>query len=361
MMNESGKKRFLINCAFAACIAGIIYLLFQYCIPLLAPFLFAFVVTALITPLIDLLNRKFRIPKKVSAIVLVTVSYLVLAGILILIGNGIYRWASNADGWFQTVFVPNVLAISKNLSGWIRGIDSDLVPYLQTVRDSLISTIGSKISAVSANILSGIAGSLPAFLISVIFAIVATYFMSTDTDRIRSFIATRQSEDTYKTLSAAYLSLKTTFGKYIRAYLLIMLIMFCELTLGFFIAGIRHFALYALLVAIFDILPVLGSSMITLPWSIILLLTGDIKRGVIMFFVYLVVVVVRQFIEPKIVGEHVGLHPLITLMAMYVGAKLFGGIGLFGLPMCCAVLVQLRNAGFLDLFPKKRDLYDSLS
>lgn len=360
-MKESGKKSFLINCAYAACIAGIVYLVFQYCIPLLAPFLFAFVVTALIAPLIDLLHRKLRIPKKISAIVLVTVSYLALAGILTLIGNGIYRWAANADGWFQTVFVPDVLTISKNISAWLNGIDSNLVPYVQTLRDGLISTIGSKVSSVSANILSSLAGSLPAFLIGVIFAVVATYFMATDTDRIREFIATRQSEDTYKTLSAAYLSLKTTLGKYIRAYLLIMLIMFLELTLGFFIAGIEKFALYALLVAIFDILPILGSSMILLPWSLILLLTGDIKRGVIMFIVYAVVVIVRQFIEPKIVGEHVGLHPLITLIAMYVGAKLFGGVGLFGFPMCCAVLVQLENAGFLNLFPRKRDLFSHAS
>lgn len=360
-MNESWKKQFIMNCVFAACIAGIIYLVFQYCIPVLAPFLFSFVITALISPLIDLLHGKFRIPKKLSAIVLVTVSYLALAGILILTGSGIYRWASNADGWFQTVFVPDVLTISRNISGWVKNINSDLVPYLQTLRDGLINSIGSKVSSVSAGIVSSIASSLPAFLVGVIFAVVATYFMATDTDRITAFIATRQSEDTYRKLSAAYLSLKKTLGKYIRAYLLIFVIMFCELTLGLFIAGIEKFVLAALLVAVFDILPVLGSSMILLPWSIILLLTGDYRRGAIMFFVYVVVVVVRQFIEPKIVGKHVGLHPLITLIAMYVGAKLFGGVGLFGFPMCCAVIVQLRSGGFLDLFPQKRDLYGSAS
>ena len=111
----------------------------------------------------------------------------------------------------------------------------------------------------------------------------------------------------------------------------------------------------ALLVSVFDILPILGSSMITLPWSIFLLITGDYRRGIVMFIVYLVVVIIRQFIEPKIVGEHVGLHPLITLMAMYVGTRLFGGVGLFGFPLVCAVIVQLQNAGFLNLFPKRRE------
>ena len=354
-MEISKKKNFIWNVLFAACIAAIIYLAFKYCVPILAPFLIAFVVTALITPLVELLNKKFRIPKKLSAIVLVTFAYLILIGLLFLIGVGIYRWAVNANRWFRSQFVPQILHFSERLSELTNGIGSDLVPFLSDVRDKLISVIGTKVSEFSANILTGMASALPSFLIASIFAIVATFFMATDTDRLRRFIATRQTEDFYTRLSAAYLSLKHTIGKYLRAYLLIMLITFAELTLGFFCAGIKNFALMALFVAIFDILPILGSSMITLPWSIFLLITGDYRRGIVMFIVYLVVVIVRQFIEPKIVGEHVGLHPLITLMAMYVGTKLFGGVGLFGFPLVCAVIVQLQNAGFLNLFPQRRE------
>ena len=354
-MEISKKRSFIWNVLFAACIAAIIYLAFQYCIPILAPFLIAFIVTALITPLVDLLNRKLKIPKKLSAIILVTVSYLILIGLVILIGLSLYRWAVNADGWFRSEFVPQILNFTARLSGAVSGIGSDLVPFFADIRDKLISLIGTKVSEFSANVLAGAAASLPSFLIASIFAIVATFFMATDTDRLRYFIATRQTEDLYGRLSAAYLSLKQTLGKYIRAYFLIFLITFSELTVGFLCAGVENFVLMALFVAVFDILPILGSSMIVLPWSIFLLISGDYRRGVIMFFVYLIVVIVRQFIEPKIVGDHVGLHPLITLIAMYVGAKLFGGVGLFGFPIVCAVIVQLQNAGFLELFPKKRE------
>lgn len=360
-MELKSKQTFIWNCLFAACIAAIIYLLFAYCIPLLAPFLFAFIITALITPLVNFLKAKLRISKKISAIFLVTLSYLILAGLLFLVGNGVYRWASNAGGWFQTTFVPGAYSVFTRLTDWLNQVDSDLIPFLARLRDGLISTIGSKVSSISANILSRVASILPSFLIGVIFSVVSTYFMATDTDRIRTYAATRQPEDLYRTLSAAYLSLKTTLGKYIRAYSLIFLITFAELTVGFLIAGISNFALVALLVAVFDILPVLGSSMILLPWSIILLLTGDYRRGGIMFAIYVVVIVVRQFIEPKIVGEHVGLHPLITVIAMYVGAKLFGGVGLLGFPICCAVLAQLSRAGFLDLLPKRREASADMS
>ena len=120
----------------------------------------------------------------------------------------------------------------------------------------------------------------------------------------------------------------------------------------------KNFALIALGIAVFDILPILGSSMIMLPWSIITLLRGNYQQGIILFIVYLVVVIVRQFIEPKIVGERVGLHPLVTLIAMYVGLKLFGGAAMLLLPITCAVLQQLELAGVTHLFPVRREPTD---
>lgn len=355
-MTDRKKRQLIQNVLYIACIAAIIFVVFRYLIPILAPFLVALLVTALITPLVNYLHRKAHFPKKITAIVLVTVAYLMLAGIILLLGVGSYRWAMNADGWFQTVFVTTVTNVYARLSVLLDEVASGLIPYLDTARDSLISTIGAKVSTLSAEVLSGAASGLPGLLIRIIFAVVATYFMATDTDRILNYLAARMDAPLYEKISAGYRSLQGTLGKYLRAYSLIFLITFAELTVGFLAAGIHNFALIALLVAIFDILPILGSSMILLPWSLILLITEDYRRGAVMFVVYLIVVIVRQFIEPKIVGEHVGLHPLVTLMAMFVGSKLFGGVGLFGLPICCAVLVQLESAGILNVFPKRREL-----
>ena len=357
-MTTEKKKQLITTVLYAACIAAIVFVVFKYALPILMPFLVAFVVTALLTPLVNLLHEKAHLPKKPTAIVCVTAAYLLLAGLILLIGMGGYRWIMNADGWFQTQFVPTVQLVYTRLTELLDRVGTDFIPYLSSAKDTLISTIGSKISTLSAEVLSGAAGWLPGFLIRIIFAIVATYFMATDVDRILHFFGSRMEESTYRKIHSGWTTIRTTFGRYIRAYSLIFVIMFLMLTLGFFIARIENFVLIALLVAVFDILPILGSSMVLLPWSIILLITGDYQRGAIMFAVYVVVVVVRQFIEPKIVGEHVGLHPLITLIAMYVGSKLFGGVGLFGFPICCAVIVQLEHAGVLNLFPKKRDVPD---
>ena len=355
-MDDAKKRQLIQTVLYAACIAAIVYVVFRYALPVLAPFLVAFVITALITPLINLLHEKLRLPKKPIAIVLVTVSYLVLFGLILLVGRGVYNWAMNADGWFQTVFVPGVMQIYTRLTSFSGDGASGLVSYLASARDKLIDTIGAGASKVSAETLSGAAAALPGFLIRILFAVVATYFMATDADRILYWLGSRVSEPLAEKVSAGFRTIQKTLGRYIRAYSVIFLIMFAELCVGFFAARIENFVLAALFVAVFDILPILGSSMILLPWSLFLLLSGDYQRGAVMFVVYLIVVIVRQFIEPKIVGEHVGLHPLVTLIAMYVGSKLFGGVGLFGFPICCAVLVQLESAGVLNLFPKRRDI-----
>ena len=91
-----------------------------------------------------------------------------------------------------------------------------------------------------------------------------------------------------------------------------------------------------------------------LPWAVISLVTGDIKRGVGLLILYVIITVIRQIIEPRIVGDHVGLHPLLTLMCMFVGLRVFGGLGLLGLPILCAVLVGLERDGVITLFPKRK-------
>ena len=134
---------------------------------------------------------------------------------------------------------------------------------------------------------------------------------------------------------------------------MIFLITFGELAAGLFLVGIDHCLLIALLIALFDILPVVGSGMIMLPWALITLIRGNTPTGIGLLAVYLVVVIARQFQEPAIVGEQVGLHPLVTLMAMFIGYRLFGGLGLWGVPITCAMLQSLEKDGIIHIFPTR--------
>ena len=354
-MNEETVKRYTNTLLTAVLMAAIVYVLFKYAIPLLFPFLFSLLISALVLPAVSFLHRKLHLNKKLTAAILVTVSYLIIAGLLLLAGRFLYSSASSAVGWFNTRFVPDVNALLLKIDGLVHDSDSALMAWLYSMKDTMISSLQPKVVQLSTTIVTGLVSNVPSFVVKVIISIVATYFFALDYDNIRRAITSRMSEETYQKTTATFRSLRDTVGQYARAYSLIFLITFAELTVGLLCAGVKHFVLIALGIAVFDILPILGSSMIMLPWSIITLLRGNYQQGVILFIVYLVIVVARQFIEPKIVGDRVGMHPLITLIAMYVGLKLFGGIGMFALPITCAVIMQLELAGVTHLFPVRRE------
>ena len=109
--------------------------------------------------------------------------------------------------------------------------------------------------------------------------------------------------------------------------------------------------LVALLIAIFDILPVLGTGGIMIPWAILTALGGDMGRALALLVVYVIITIIRNIIEPRIVGKQIGLHPVLTLMSMFVGTHLFGVVGLFGLPILLSLLRYLNDTGTISLFP----------
>ncbi len=129
-----------------------------------------------------------------------------------------------------------------------------------------------------------------------------------------------------------------------------MLLTFFELTVGLHILGIENALVIAFLIAIFDVLPVLGTGGIMLPWILISFLNNQVKTGVGLLILYLVITVIRNIIEPKIVGKQIGLHPLLMLMCMYLGARLFGFLGIFILPILILIVQNLNDTGIIHIY-----------
>ena len=172
-----------------------------------------------------------------------------------------------------------------------------------------------------------------------------------DFDRIKLFIRKNLPEKPLRVAVNVKNSFLEMIWQFIKSYAIIFCITVAEITVGMLIVDAKSPLLIGILIGIFDALPIVGSGMILLPWSIITLLTGNTVRGLSIFIIYVVVVVVRQIIEPKIVGKHVGLRPIVTLTCMYAGSKLFGGlVGLFGLPITAAIIMDLNSSGVFHIF-----------
>ncbi|MBQ6865353.1 MAG: sporulation integral membrane protein YtvI, partial [Clostridia bacterium] len=331
----------------------IVFLGFKYVMPLLMPFLLAYLFSLLLHKPADYLSKRLKIGRRLVAAVLVTLFYLLLAVLALLVGSELFTFARDAMSRFNTVIIPSVEALTEWASRWTRRLDPNVISVLEGMENSLLLSLRSKVAEISTRVVTGIMSGVPSGFLNVLFMVIATYFISLDFGLLRWSVARRIKAETYEKIIAGAAYLNTTLGRLARSYLLIMCITFVEQAIGLTILGVDYSILIAMAIAVFDIFPVVGSGTIMLPWAVSSLVTGDVKRGVGLLVMYVIITIVRQSIEPRIVGDHVGLHPLLTLMCMFVGFRVFGGVGMLGLPILVAVLNGLENDGVITLFPKR--------
>ncbi|MBQ8026850.1 MAG: AI-2E family transporter, partial [Clostridia bacterium] len=212
--------------------------------------------------------------------------------------------------------------------------------------------------------LSGViskASKVPSFLISIVIFFIACCFMTADYDRIVNFIKRQLPEKKKETLSKTKNLTISTLGKMIKAYCLIICITFTEIFIGLTVLDLLglytggYKILIALGIAIVDIFPILGSGTVLIPWGIISLFTGNIGRGIGLLVIYVIITVLRQYIEPKLVAGQLGLPPIATLISMYLGLKIFGVLGMFILPLTITIIKVLNDDGVIHLWKASHD------
>lgn len=373
--NQPEKKvHFLVTIAYWAVIVAIVYLIFKYLLNLLMPFFLAFLFAAVVRPISRWLSReyrwkknaagekvqvrrRFRMNRNLAGVISVIVLFLILGGLLALviirltdsIGSVI---AAIPDVYYNNV-APGIASFLEKVEQLAARLDASVLKVVQDSIPNLISSLGSAVtnfSTVALSWLTSFATRLPSFLLKTVICLIATVFIAVDFDTIKAFIKRNLPEKPLRVVVDVKDSFLDMVWQFLKSYFIIFCITSAEITVGLLIIGVPNPLLIGILIAIFDAFPIVGSGMILLPWAIITLITGKVWRGLGLAILYAVVVIARQIIEPKIVGKHVGLRPLVTLVCMYAGSRLFGGLGLFGLPITAAILVDLNNSGTIHLF-----------
>ena len=185
--------------------------------------------------------------------------------------------------------------------------------------------------------------SVPRVLIFILVTVISSVYFSLDLERINAFCKQKLP----KKLSAWLVNFKNRFLasllKYLRAYLIIMLVTFIIMLFGFLVLGVRYAVLLAFVVALLDALPLIGVGTVLVPWSIYNLIFGDIGLGIGLAVLFVVHEVVRQFTEPKIIGKNLGIHPILSLFLLYAGYFVFGLLGLLLIPVLSVVVNILIN------------------
>ncbi len=356
-MELEKRRRFIINFLYFAILLGIAVVLCRYALGALMPFLIALLVSLLLRPVVRFLCERCRVQKGVAGAVVVLLFYALIGFLLIIIGIKLFAAAKLFFLQLPSVYQDRIAPWMSDLLDSIENFAAKLDPRSSTaygvVSVNVTDTIGESVAALSKQVVSWVTSftlKTPSFLLSLVITVIATVFLSIDLPNIRAFLLRQFSEKNRKLLGELRIHLGRTLGRYTRSYALILLITFGEIALGLLIIGVNNPVGTAAAIALFDILPVVGSGMILLPWTIIALLSGSYIRALGLGILYVIVVVVRNIIEPKIVGDRVGLRPIVTLMAMVVGTYLFGGIGLLGLPITLALLQSLNRQGVIHLY-----------
>ncbi len=360
-MSTEKKKKFIVDVTYLALVLALGYLALKYALPLLMPFVLAFVIAYVLRRPIRFLSRVVHVPKGLVAVLLVVLTYGVIGLLLALAGIRITATITSLVQQIPSFYYSHILPALTELFTWLEELlaklDPSLMSALQELQTQLIDMLWQLVSSFSGLLLGGVslatslATSLPGFLIRMLLMVISTFFITIDYEKIVRFCLGCLRGNTRRVVLQIKAYVVGTLFVCIRSYALIMCITFVELSIGLSIIGIERAMLVALLIAIFDILPVLGTGGIMIPWVILSALGGDLPQALALLVLYVIITVIRNIIEPRIVGAQIGLHPVLTLMSMFVGNHLFGIVGLFGLPILLSLLRYLNDNGTISLFP----------
>lgn len=370
------RRDFLINIAYWAVILALVFFIMKYFINMVMPLFLAVIFASVSRPISKFLSsdirwkkgpdgvkvpvkRKLPLNSAVAGIISVLLLFLVIGGLLTLIGVRLVGLVTDIitamPAFYSDTFLPWLNESILKIEALAARYDVEIFEMVQEALPDIISSLGSMVgnfSTTALSWLSTLAGKVPSLLLNFIITLIATVFIAVDFDTIKGFIKRNLPARPLQVVTDVKNAFVDIIWQFLKSYFLIFVITATEITVGLIIIGMDNPMLLGMLVATFDAFPIVGSGMILLPWAVITLISGSLWQGVGLFILYLTVVIARQVIEPKIVGKHVGLRPVVTLSCMYVGTQLFGGIGLFALPITAAILADLNDRGLIHLFKR---------
>lgn len=311
------------------------------------PFLIALIIANCIEPLIQRICKKTKLLRKTSAIITLLLIFAIIIGVITLSTLLIVSEASNLLKNFGEIgqaagetlaHISNVLKleninISPEVKSLITNNTNDLINHILAYLKNFLSSILDLITAI------------PTFIIYLVITILATYFICTDRMAILDNLEQKVPKKWLRKANSQFKTIVQVLGKYLKAELILVLISFIIVTISLYIfkavgMNIESPFLISLGIGFVDILPILGSGTVMLPWGIVTIISGDMKLGISILILLLIISLIRQFLEPRIVSYQLGLHPLYTLIAMYVGFKISGIIGLIIGPI---ILIIAQN------------------
>ena len=351
------KRAFLINIGYYGFFVILLLLAARYLLPVLMPFLVAFVLAFLIQRPAAWIARRLRAPKGRLSVLLLVLVYVAVFGVAFSGGGRVFavirEFVIDVPDIYRRDILPLLNYVLEGVAENLSEADPFVSAQIENSLQQAVQSIGQMVSGLSVTLLQMVSEfitGVPSVLIRVVLTVITSFYICSDYDRILAALW-RLLPDRWQNLCRDIKQYGLNMIRvYIRSYSLLFLLTFTELTIGFLIFQIPHSLLVAVLIAIFDILPVLGTGGVLIPWAVILAVIGNYPLAAGILILYVIITVVRNSVEPRIVGKQIGLHPLLTLIAMFTGVSLAGLPGLILLPMAVMIFVNMEKNGAIHIF-----------
>lgn len=338
-----------------------IYLLTEYIFPFikfsaltvlgaLSPFILALIVAIFIDPLVNFLELRIRLPRSLAVLLSLFLVLGLFSVFLILISSRMVIELMQLSGIIPSInkyLLDEGLLVVKEIRSFI---SSNPLPaeVQQSIQENIAQILNNlklflgKATELLINFLT----TLPLVFTIVIVSAVTTFFISKDKEIIINYLINLIPARNLLPLNKVFSAMSSALIGFVRAQFFLISMTAIQTVIGLYLIGINYAITIGVLVGIVDLIPILGPGIIFVPWSFWHIIIGDYKFGITLLFLYGILITVRQLVEPKILGDSIGLHPLATLMSIFMGLRLMGVAGIVIGPLVLLIVklfLQIKN------------------
>ncbi len=329
-----------------ALLAGL-WIGFQWLLPLAVPFLIGAALALAAEPAVEFAAGKWKLPRALASGICVSGTMLLLLGLLVIFGSLLLRQLARL-----TAAIPDLeetarqglgsledllLSLAYRAPEGIRPLLTKSVLGLFGSGNQLVQQLAQRIPVIATSLLSHVPdGALTFFT-----AVLSAYMLSSRMPRIRQWLRHQLTEGPLAGLSRAWTKVRTALGGWLKAQLKLSGMCFAIVLAGFLLLGVSYAPVWALIVAVVDAIPLLGTGTMLVPWALVCFFQGSYLRGIGLLGIFAAAALTRSALEPRLVGKQLGLDPLLTLAALYAGFKLWGIGGMLLAPVLSVAIKEL--------------------
>ncbi|MGM7682101.1 sporulation integral membrane protein YtvI [Cytobacillus sp. Hm23] len=326
------------------------------------PFIIALIIAYLINPIVNLLDQKAKIPRSLSIFITLILLFGIIAGLITLlvveIVSGTEYLAKVVPEHFNTlmqyieVFIASkIIPFYNQIAVFFKNLDAGqqdtIMQNISSVGTNIASSVGDFIQQVLENIPNLLAW-VPNTGTVIVFSLLATFFISKDWDRLSGLMSKLLPRKARTSGKKVFFDLKKALFGFLKAQATLISITAIIVLIGLLILRVNYAITIALIIGFVDLLPYLGTGLILVPWIVYAAVSGNISLAIGLGILYIIILITRQIMEPKVLSSSIGLDPLATLISLFIGFKLLGFLGLIAGPVILVIIKTLHSANIFN-------------